>query len=240
MNKFLKLLYQPYKWLVVVPVAFVSTMGIGMICFFVSLIFGQDAADIPAVIWARICCAVVPIKVNLKGKERYSRTSAYVVVANHQSIADIPVIHSAIGLKIKWIMKKELDHIPLFSVSCHKLGCIFIDRSDRQAAIDSIHKAKATLSPNSSVFFFAEGTRSKDGKLRPFKKGAFIFAMETGIPLLPVTIKNSYRVLPSDTLDLVPGIVDVEVHAPVHIGESDKKHLDKIVEQVRTTIASGL
>ncbi len=220
--------------------AFIATMGLGLVCAFISLIFGQDAADIPAMIWAKICCGMVPIKVNLTGKERYSRASAYVVVANHQSIADIPVIHSSIGLKIKWIMKKELDNIPLFSVSCHKLGCIFIDRSNRQAAIASIHEAKATLSPNSSVFFFAEGTRSKDGELGPFKKGAFIFAMETGIPLLPVTIKNSYRILPSDSLDLVPGIVDVEVHAPVHIGESDKKNLNEIVGQVRATIASGL
>ncbi|WP_022664405.1 lysophospholipid acyltransferase family protein [Desulfospira joergensenii] len=240
MNPYLKKAYQPYKWLVVAPFIFVNTAAMGLLCILSGLVLGQDAADIFAVIWSRACCGVALLKVKLKGSKNYNRNSAYVVVANHQSMADIPIIHGFMGLKIKWVMKKELDKIPIFGAACHRLGCIFIDRSDSRAAIRSIREGKRTLTENSSVFFFAEGTRSRNGRLLPFKKGAFIFALETGLPILPVTIKNSFRVLPSDSLDLTPGTIDVFVHAPVRLKPSDGDQLDQVITDIRRTIARPL
>ena len=240
MKPFIKNAYQPYKWLVVIPFVFLNTLISGSLCILAGLVFNQDAADALAVIWSRACCAVAPIKVNLKGRKNYSRNSSYVVVANHQSMADIPIIHGFMGLKIKWVMKKELDKIPIFGAACHKLGCIFVDRSDTRAAIHSIHEARKTLPENGSVFFFAEGTRSRDGNLLPFKKGAFIFALETGLPILPVTIRNSFQVLPSDSLDLTPGTIEVVVHPPVCMDSLDADQLDQIVDSIRQTIARAL
>lgn len=236
----MKTAYQPYKWLVVIPFVFLNTVILGLLCIFAGLVFTQDAADTLAVIWSRACCAVVPIKVTLRGRGNYSRNRSYVVVANHQSMADIPVMHGFMGLKIKWVMKKELDRIPIFSAACHRLGCIFVDRSDTRAAMSSIHEARNTLAENGSVFFFAEGTRSRDGNLLPFKKGAFVFAMETGLPLLPVTIQNSFRVLPSDSLDLTPGTIEVIVHPPVHLTPDDGDRLDQVMAEIRRTIAGSL
>jgi 1-acyl-sn-glycerol-3-phosphate acyltransferase len=239
-NKFLKIAYQPYKWLIVVPFLFFITMVLGLVCIIVGFIFSQDAANITAVIWSRLCCAIAPLKVIVKGKKNYRCQRSYVVVANHQSMADIPVLHGFLGLKIKWVMKKELEKIPIFGAACHQLGCIAIDRANSGSAIQSIEEAKKKLSPKASVLFFAEGTRSRDGNVMAFKKGAFIFAMETGIPILPVTIKNSFKILPSDSLDLTPGTVEIQVHQPVYIPEVNTDQLETIMEKTRRTISQAL
>jgi 1-acyl-sn-glycerol-3-phosphate acyltransferase len=239
-NPILKWLYQPYKWIVVVPFMLANTVVMGLICIAVGAVFSQDAANVLAVFWSRLSCAIVPVRVSLTGTKNYSRTRSYVVVANHQSMVDIPVIHGFMGLHIKWVMKQELRKIPIFGIACHFLGCIFIDRSHRDAAIQSIHQAKKRLSSKASVLFFAEGTRSRDGQVQPFKKGAFVFARETGLPVLPVTIKNSYQLLPPDSLDLVPGQVEIIVHRPVYILPGDAVRLEEEIEAVRATIATPL
>ncbi len=240
MNTFLKIAYQPYKWLVVIPFVFLSTLVLGLICIVVGFVFSQDAADILAVTWSRLCCAIAPLRVIIRGKKNYTRHHAYVVVANHQSMADIPMIHGFIGLKIKWVMKKQLGDIPIFGPACHQLGCIFVDRANPGTAIKSIETARGKLSKKSSVLFFAEGTRSRDGRVRPFKKGAFIFAMETGLPILPLTVKNSFKVLPPDSLNLTPGKVDIIVHRPTYVPAHGMDRLDEIMENTRRTISSAL
>ncbi len=240
MNTFLKIAYQPYKWLIVIPFVLLITMVLGLICIVVGFIFSQDAADILAITWSRLCCAITPLRVVIRGKKNYRHHHSYVVVANHQSLADIPMIHGFIGLKIKWVMKKELRKIPVFGPACHQLGCIFIDRSNRKSAVRSIQAAKKKLSQKASVLFFAEGTRSKDGKVMPFKKGAFIFAMETGVPILPITVRNSFKILPANSFDLTPGSVEIIVHRPIFIANHDADRLDEIIENTRQTISSAL
>ena len=240
MKQVFKLLYQPYKWIVVLPFTLAITMVMGLVCITVGAVFSQDAANVTAVLWSRLCCAIAPVRVALKGKKNFTPKNAYVVVANHQSMVDIPVIHGFMGLHIKWVMKQELRKIPIFGIACHYLGCIFIDRSHRDAAIRTIHQSRKRLSPRASVLFFAEGTRSRDGQVRPFKKGAFVFARETGLPILPVTIKNSYQIMPPDSLDLVPGKVALIVHRPVYVLADDPDRLDAVIASVRATIAAPL
>ncbi len=240
MKPFLKIAYQPYKWIVVIPFLFINTMVSGLICIITGFLLKQDAADIIAVIWSRLCCAIAPVSVVIKGQANYSKHRSYVIVANHQSMADIPALHGYLGLNIKWIMKKELKKIPIFGYAAHHLGCIYVDRSNHDAAIKSIEDAKKRLSRKACVLFFAEGTRSRDGRVMPFKKGAFRFAQETDLPILPVTIKNSFQILPSDTLDLTPGTIEIIVHPPVHILNYHREQIEKVMEATRQTISSAL
>ena len=240
MNPFLKIAYQPYKWIIVIPFVFIITLVLGLVCIFSGLLFKQSGVNLIAVTWSKLCCAIAPLKVIITGKKNYSRDTSYVVVSNHQSMADIPVIHGHLGLKIKWIMKKELGKIPIFGPACHHLGCIYVDRKNHKAAMKSIRKAQEELSENASVLFFSEGTRSRDGKVKPFKKGAFKFAREMTLPILPITIKTSLHVLPPDSLDLIPGIIEIIVHRPIHISEHHMDHLDDVVEQTRQIISSAL
>lgn len=240
MNPFLKIAYQPYKWIIVIPSLFLFTMICGLMAIFTGLLLKQDAVNYIAIIWSKLCCAIVPMKVIIKGKKNYIRNNAYVIVANHQSLADIPVLHGHLGLNIKWIMKKELGEIPIFGSACRHLGCITIDRKNHEAAIQSIEEAKNKLTQKACVLFFAEGTRSRDGKVMPFKKGAFRFAHETDLPILPVTIRNSFQVLPSDSLDITPGSIEIVVHRPVHILDHHMDRLDEVIEHTRELISSAL
>ncbi len=173
-------------------------------------------------------------------QKNYTPGRPYVVVANHQSMVDIPAIHGFIRLHIKWVMKQELRKIPVFGIACHYLGCIFVDRSHHQSAIESIRQARKRMSPKASVLFFAEGTRSRDGQVQPFKKGAFVFARETGLPVLPVTIRHSREVLPPDSLDLRPGPVEIIVHRTVRVLPDTSDQMERTIESVRATIAAPL
>ncbi|MDT8379744.1 MAG: lysophospholipid acyltransferase family protein [Desulfotignum sp.] len=240
MNRIFKWIYQPYKWLIVIPFMVIITLVLGTVCILVGAFFSQDAANVPAVLWSRLACGIVPVKVTLTGKKNYTPGRSYVVVANHQSMVDIPVLHGFIGLHIKWVMKQELRKIPVFGIACHYLGCTFVDRFHHQAAVESIRQARKRMSSKASVLFFAEGTRSRDGQVQAFKKGAFVFARETGLPVLPITIKHSREVLPPDTLDLVPGPVGIIVHRPVYILPGDAAQLEDTIKSVRTTIAASL
>jgi len=215
-------------------------MILGLVSIFTGLLLKKDAVNIIAVLWSKLCCAIAPIKVVIKGQKNYVKNRSYVIVSNHQSMADIPVLHGHLGLNIKWIMKKELEKIPIFGAAAHQLGCIYVDRSNHDAAIKSISDAKKNMSKKDCVLFFAEGTRSRDGKVLPFKKGAFRFALETDLPILPVTIKNSFHILPSDTLDLTPGSIEIIVHPPVNILNHYMEHPDKVIESIRQTISNAL
>ena len=217
-----------------------NTLFMGLICIVVGAVFTPDKADALAVAWARIFCAIAPIRVKIQGRQNYNPLSSYVMVANHKSMVDIPVLQGFTGLTIKWVMKMELKKIPVFGPACSFLGCIYVDRSNGQVALESLGAAKNKLSDKASILFFAEGTRSRKKGLLPFKKGAFIFAMTSGLPVLPVTIKNSEQILPSDTLDLMPGRVDLIIHPPVHIPNCSKAELDERIDQIHQTIAGAL
>jgi 1-acyl-sn-glycerol-3-phosphate acyltransferase len=242
----LKAVYQPYKWLFVFPFMVLSTLFHGVVCMVVVLLFGADAGNLVAVSWSRLACIVVPIRVKILGRYNYSREKSYVVVANHQSMTDIPVIHGWLGLRIKWVMKKELEKIPVFGPACRSLGCIYVDRADSGAALKSMEQAKNRLfaggkiTGGSAVLFFPEGTRTRDGRLLAFKKGAFRFAMDAGLPVLPITIRNTGQILPSDSLDLSPGEVEIVVHPPVDLSDCTVEALDETVSRVRLTIEQAL
>lgn len=242
----LKVVYQPYKWLFVFPFMVLSTLVHGVACMVVVLFFGADAGNLVAVSWSRVACVLVPVRVKISGRNNYIRSNSYVVVANHQSMVDIPVIHGWLGLRIKWVMKRELKKIPIFGPACQSLGCIYIDRSNSGAALKSMEDAKKRLFHRekiiggSAVLFFPEGTRSRDGRLLPFKKGAFRFAMDAGLPILPITVRNSRQILPSDSLDLTPGEVEIQVHPAMDLIGCTVEDLDHIIFRVRKTIEESL
>ncbi|MCP4023599.1 MAG: 1-acyl-sn-glycerol-3-phosphate acyltransferase [Desulfobacteraceae bacterium] len=240
MKRFFKIAYQPYKWFIVIPLILIATIVLGLLCILAATLFNQDESNKLAVLWSRFCCAIAPVDIRLSGTRNYQKSKSYIVVANHQSMLDIPAVHGFLGLKIKWIMKKELGQIPIFGLACKKLGCIFIDRSDHDAALQSINDAKKELSKNASVLFFPEGTRSRDGIVMPFKKGAFFFAMETGLPILPITLKDTIKILPPDSVDICPGTARIIIHPAIHIKPSDIDRMDTIIQNTYQKISSGI
>jgi 1-acyl-sn-glycerol-3-phosphate acyltransferase len=177
--------------------------------------------------------------VTVEGAQHVDAGRSHVVVANHQSQFDILVIYGWLGIDFRWVMKQELRKVPVLGVCCEKLGHIFIDRSDRGAAIAAIERAKRDIPEGTSIFFFPEGTRSRDGSLLPFKKGAFRMAVEFQMPILPVSIAGTHSMLPPDTLRFRPGHARMVIHPPVETAGCGPGDIPGLMGQVRETIGAG-
>jgi len=233
--------YQVWKYLVVGPVAVVvtlvaSTLVIVLSPFVNASILSRGIAGA----WARTIARATPMFVHVIGRDNIDPEQSYVVVSNHQSVFDILVLYGWLGIDFRWVMKIEIRSIPGIGAACAALGHIYIDRSDHQAAIASINAATETISGGTSVIFFPEGTRSEDGRLKRFKKGAFRFAVDTGLPILPVTVDGVCDVLPARRYDLRPGSARLVIHPPVPTVGLKTADLPALNHQIREVVGSAL
>lgn len=167
-----------------------------------------------------------------------ARPSIY--VANHQSQLDIPALALAIKPDFRMVAKRELLYIPVFGWALWLAGFVFIDRTDRAKAIRSLERTTRMIRKKTSVVVFAEGTRSPDGRLLPFKKGGFILALQVGVPIVPVSIRGGHEVLPKGSLRIRPGTIDVVFGEPVSTSSYSLETKDDLIAAVRERIAAGL
>jgi 1-acyl-sn-glycerol-3-phosphate acyltransferase len=241
MKSFLRILYLPYKWLVFFPFFIVNTTVFGSLA--VILLFFLKARTVSAICggtWARLNAWATPVWVEVSGREHIDPNQSYVIVANHRSHYDIFLLYGWLGVDFKWVMKQELRKAPMIGIACDRLGHIFVDRSNREAAIASLKTAKDRIRAGTSVFFFPEGTRSRTGELQSFKKGAFRMALDLDLPILPVTLVGTRRIMPPDSLDIFPGTARMIIHPPVAIGPYRDNDIGKVMMVVRRAIESGL
>ncbi len=236
----LKICYQPYKWLIYLPLVFLNTLVMGGWVILLSFINGSIAGKYGASPWARMALLATPAAVRIRGAQHVDAKQSYVVVANHVSQCDIFVLYGWLDLDIKWVMKAEMRKVPVIGAACAAMGHIFIDRSDSDGAMKTLRAAKKTLVAGKSVVFFPEGTRSRDGKMLPFKAGAFVMAKDLGLPILPITIKGTGEILPSDTLDLYPGMVDMVIHPAISTERVASAGVRTLIREARSTIAGAL
>ena len=122
---------------------------------------------------------------------------AYIIISNHQSHFDALALVTMLDIQFRWVAKKELLKIPIFGQALYAARNIFVDRSDSQKAVKSIQDGIKRLPPGVDILFFAEGARSPDGTLQAFKKGGFMTAIKASIPILPVSVNGSWKVLPT-------------------------------------------
>ena len=145
--------------------------------------------------WAMIRLLLLPVKV--EGKEHLTADQSYVIIPNHQGAFDIFLIYGFLGRHFKWMLKSELRQMPLVGKACESAGFIFVDQKGGPKKLKATHdRARKILQGGTSVVVFPEGSRTWDGQMGRFKRGAFQLADELQLPLLPVTINGSYKVLP--------------------------------------------
>lgn len=191
-------------------------------------------------IWARVMLFVSFTRVSVTGKELIAKNSSYIIISNHQSLYDIIALVTTLGIQFRWIIKEEIKRIPLFGYALLKSRNIFIDRSNPQRARDSMAEGMARLPDGVSVLVFAEGTRSNDGKLKEFKKGGFVIALENHFPILPVTVNGSRKVMPRSSLVFHPGRIEVIVSRPIDTATRSGPDLDSIIQLTRNAIEANL
>ncbi len=241
MKKLLYWLYQPWAWLVFMPlVALLTLLFSALTALFATLVNARFAGRYFAVTWARLLAWLTPMRVRVEGAEHAERGRTYVVVCNHQSQYDILLVYGWLDLDLKWVMKQELRKIPGIGFGCEKAGHIFVDRKNPRKARQAVSAALERLGDGVGILFFAEGTRSLDGRLLPFKKGAFRLAIEQQLPVLPVTLIGTRDILPAKTLRLFPGRARMVIHPAIETDSLTLEDTNSLLEQSKQVIASAL
>lgn len=232
--------YRIYQLLIMAPVLLVATVLTATTTILFSMIgLGRVMGYYVPMLWARLFCAMTLVKVDVRGRGNISKGQSYVFVANHQGAYDIFSIYGYIGHNFRWMMKKSLEKIPLVGYSCKVSGHIMVDRSSPSGVKRTIQTAEKQLAGGMSVVVFPEGSRTSDGKMHTFKKGAFFLATEFNLPVVPITIDGSYDVMPCWAKLPKWGRITLTFHQPI-MPDADGHDLAKLMEESRKAVESGL
>jgi 1-acyl-sn-glycerol-3-phosphate acyltransferase len=186
--------------------------------------------------WAGALHGITGVRSRGHDLHKVPTEGSYVVIANHASHLDGPALVAALPHPMYFVIKKELARIPLWGVAAVKIGFIAIDRADSQQARARMDEAVKTVRSGRRIIVFAEGTRSADGRLHPFRKGGFHLAIDAGVPVLPVAINGSHRLYPKGAKRVQPGVVDVLVCDPIPTEGLTKADVSALAERARTAI----
>jgi 1-acyl-sn-glycerol-3-phosphate acyltransferase len=178
------------------------------------------------------------LSVDVEGKDKIDPAGTYIFMCNHVSNLDPPVLLTRLPRRTSVLVKKELFQVPVLGRAMRLGDLVSVDRSNREAAVESMHEAEEVMKRGLNMTVFPEGTRSRDGRLLPFKKGPFYLAMDSGVPVVPVTVLGSENLMMKGSLLIRPGRVRLVFHAPI----SPAKFADKedLIQAVRREIASAL
>lgn len=186
--------------------------------------------------WGRIVVWATGSKLIVEGTENLDPKASYVFAANHLSALDICVALKAIPNTARFIAKKELFKIPVFSQGMKYSGMLPIDRGNSDEAKKTIEKAIKTIKDGCSVIIFPEGTRSEDGEVMPFKKGGFVLAINGQVPIVPTVISGTHYVIPNGTRMVYRGTVKIKFLPPVSTENVAITERGKLVRSIRDQI----
>jgi 1-acyl-sn-glycerol-3-phosphate acyltransferase len=201
------------------------------------LVPGGRAFGPPMRLWAHLVLGAAGVRVRVSGA---GPSTPCVFIANHQSQLDIPALVRALPSSVRFIAKKELLYVPIFGWALWLAGFVFVDRRDRDKAIRSLETAARRVRAGTPILVFAEGTRSPDGRLLPFKKGGFLLAMQAGVAIVPVTLRGGTEVLPKGSLRIRPGRIEVVIGDPIDTTRYSFETRDALIAAVRGRIEAGL
>jgi 1-acyl-sn-glycerol-3-phosphate acyltransferase len=200
-----------------------------------------EACDRRLEAWSQKLLERAAVVLEVQGLEHAPAAEAFVVMSNHQSLYDIPVMFQALRRRVRMVTKRELFQIPGWGSAMRMAGFVEIDRADRAQAIRSLEGAQHALARGTSIWIAPEGTRGPGDHLLPFKKGGFHMASATGARILPVSIDGTAQVLSTHRRSVRDGVhVHVRVHEPVATNRYAPEARDSLMNDVRDAILSGL
>jgi 1-acyl-sn-glycerol-3-phosphate acyltransferase len=218
-----------------------STIVIGTLVIIVSFFSRTgNGPHLLARFWANGILWVSRVKITVTGAQNLNPTRSYIYMPNHQSNADIPLLLGRLPVQFRWLAKAELFKIPLFGRAMRGVGYISIDRSNRKSAFASLERAARTIRDGTSVLIFPEGTRSRDGRILPFKKGGFVLAVDSGVPIVPVIIRGTRDIIPKGRFMIRPAPVTMEILEPVATADYTRKTKDALLERIRAILVDSL
>jgi len=240
MEKLFRIPYIIYEIFVAAPIFVIITMLTALITM-IGCTFGRQSwwGYWPPCIWSRATCALFLMRIKVYGRENIDKKQSYVFVANHQGAYDIWSIYGYLNHNFRWLMKKPLEKIFVVGRACKMSGQVFVDDSSIGGIKETIAQAEHTLKDGMSVVIFPEGSRSWDGRMIPFKRGAFMLAGEFKLPVVPITIDGSFRAMPRNTYLMRPTTIKMTIHKPIYPGERGF-NTKRLMAQCRESINSAL
>jgi 1-acyl-sn-glycerol-3-phosphate acyltransferase len=208
------------------------------------LLYGVLTGNVNPLYWAGIkgvmfLVRCVGVRVHVKGLERIP-PGVCLFTANHTSSADAPAVVGAIPRRIAVLLKRSLFRIPIVGQVFQLAHFIPVDRGNRESAIESVEKATEAIRAGQSFLIYPEGTRSPDGRLQEFKKGAVVMAIKAGVPVVPVACSGAHRVMMKRSLIIYPGEILVEFLEPIDASKYCLEQRDQLNEHLRNAMAAGL
>jgi len=192
--------------------------------------------------WGVHMCRTCGVTVSVRSGEHVDWDSPLIVMANHQSHFDIPVIYAALPRSFGMLAKKELFRVPVFGAAMRGMRCVPIDRESRRQSLQSLREAADQIRSGKSIVVFPEGTRSPDGKIHDLKKGPFHLAEMAGVPVVPVGIRGTRQVVPKNSWLVQGGEVIVTIGTPIPVDSKGVGERERLRTAVRVALAelSGL
>jgi len=188
----------------------------------------------PGLLWAG------GARMRVEGIENVDFSAPHFFVANHQSLLDVCALFAALPTALHFVIKKELARVPFLGWYARAMGMVFVDRAARSQAYASIRRTGGLVREGRSVMAFPEGTRSRDGSVGPFKSGLFVTAIEAGIPVVPVAIEGTGRILPPHGFRARPGRIVVRIGTPIQTGGLATVNRSALAAQARHAVVELL
>lgn len=190
--------------------------------------------------WSLLNVYLSGTRMYVRGKERLKKGRSYIIMSNHQSLFDVWALIGRMPLQLRWVVKSSIKKMPLFGLALERMGHIYVDRKRLKDTSNGLNSAVQKIRKGVSIVIFPEGTRSKDGMLQKFHRGGAAIAIQSGVPILPVTVNGSRFVLPKGTLALMPGKIEMIIGEPIDPTRFTEEKKDDLIEEVKAAIEKNL
>lgn len=190
--------------------------------------------------WARKLIELSGSEVEVVGRENLPKDETVLFVSNHQGNFDIPLLLGYIDKPKAFMAKKEMEKMPMVSTWMKYMQCVFMDRDNPRESLKAIKQGSEKLKEGYSMVIFPEGTRSEDGQLKEFKQGAFKLATKSKVPIVPVTISGSNRIMEKGSIKINPAKVRIVIAEPVEVTEEYVKDTKLLSEKIKSVIEANL
>ena len=190
--------------------------------------------------WGKFLLWVGGVKLHIEGLENADPHRPAIYMVNHTSAIDIPILVAALPVHLRFLFKNSLMWVPILGWSIYAMGMIPVDRSNKLKAAVSLRKAADRIRSGFHVLIFPEGTRSRDGRLLPFKKGGFRLALTENVDIIPVTLRNSTEICGRNSMVAKPGVVEMVIHPRYSTANCTMADRERVVREIRNIIESEL
>lgn len=233
-------MYKLYSFLIATPLFVILTVIVGILVTLTALLGLKSMAHryVP-MWWGKLTFWLYLLPVHVEGRAHLDPHQSYVFVANHQGYFDILLMYGYVGHSFKWMMKDYLKKMPIVGPVCMVSHQIFV--GDSLSSIQqAVKDARKTLQGGMSMSIFPEGTRSEDGKMGQFKRGAFMLANEIGLPIVPITINGSFRAFSRHAYSVTRTPLSLKIHEPIHPDYFQRKPTKEFMQEVHDIISRAV